>query len=333
MSKAHESTRCILGDRHRSSLEAMAGATKRHLTLVSPYFHDEPVERLLECLPERAGLTFVFGWPTTALEPASMEPNALARLLEDPRADVRYVVTPRLHAKVYFADDREVVVTSANLTRPGLEANIEVGVRSTERALVAEVIEWFDNLETTCLDAQALELLFEWRDGTPAPLAPSRLARVPARETLRLAMERAKALRIVRDFSPTGRNRVEVRVPGIRRKLSLRWHVSTGDSASYHFNVSGNDLADGAPDGFVYIPIDANGRPSHAPIVFAPFDRVVGRSGVPKQTILSMNPGGGASLRFARHESEWSLVHARTRRRLDVSGCLDSTDALQGAMR
>lgn len=329
-----ESTRCVLGDKHRSTLEAMAGATKKHLTLVSPYFHDRPIAKLLERLPKRAKLTFVFGWPATPLDPASMEPAALARLLEDARADVRYVVSPRLHAKVYFADEKEVVVTSANLTASGLERNLEVGVRSTDAALVSEVREWFSNLETTRLDAQAFEALAAWREGSPTPSPPQRPARVAARETLRLAMERAKALRIVREFSPLSRNRVEVRIPGLRRKLTLRWHVSTGESSSYHFNVSGNDLADGSPDGFAYIPIDSNGHPSAAPLVLVPFERIVGRRGVPKQTILSMNPGGGVSLRFERRESGWTLVHARTRRLLDVTGCLDSTDALlQGATR
>jgi phosphatidylserine/phosphatidylglycerophosphate/cardiolipin synthase-like enzyme len=41
---------------------------------------------------------------------------------------------PGLHAKVYPADDRLAVVTSANLTEPGITGNLEYGVALTDSA-------------------------------------------------------------------------------------------------------------------------------------------------------------------------------------------------------
>lgn len=50
---------------------------------------------------------------------------------------------PSLHAKVYVADERMAVVTSANLTEPGISGNLEYGVALTNVPLVRQIRQDF----------------------------------------------------------------------------------------------------------------------------------------------------------------------------------------------
>lgn len=56
-----------------------------------------------------------------------------------PGADLRFL--PSLHAKVYVADDRCAVVTSANLTDAGLRRNFEYGVLFSDPEIVRSIRE------------------------------------------------------------------------------------------------------------------------------------------------------------------------------------------------
>jgi len=62
----------------------------------------------------------------------------LVRLCESlPNTEIRFI--PNLHAKVYIADERCAVVTSANLTHRGLSKNLEYGFWVSEPAMVKQV--------------------------------------------------------------------------------------------------------------------------------------------------------------------------------------------------
>lgn len=52
---------------------------------------------------------------------------------------------PSLHAKVYIADERIAIVTSANLTQPGISGNLEYGIAFTEIQTVQQVRADFEN--------------------------------------------------------------------------------------------------------------------------------------------------------------------------------------------
>jgi len=52
---------------------------------------------------------------------------------------------PSLHAKVYVADVQMAVITSGNLTNPGVDANVEYGVALTDQTLVAEIRRDLEN--------------------------------------------------------------------------------------------------------------------------------------------------------------------------------------------
>lgn len=54
-----------------------------------------------------------------------------------PATEVRFL--PSLHAKVYVADDKEAVVTSANMTDSGLARNFEYGVHFSDPSVVCQI--------------------------------------------------------------------------------------------------------------------------------------------------------------------------------------------------
>jgi hypothetical protein len=55
---------------------------------------------------------------------------------------------PSVHAKVYVADSKMAIVTSGNLTRPGLSGNVEYGVALTDEGIVGEVRSDLENYAT-----------------------------------------------------------------------------------------------------------------------------------------------------------------------------------------
>lgn len=52
---------------------------------------------------------------------------------------------PRLHAKVYIADDKKAIITSANLTSPGLDSNFEYGIGLADNVVVQRIKADIDN--------------------------------------------------------------------------------------------------------------------------------------------------------------------------------------------
>ena len=81
--------------------------------------------------------------PESALS-GSMDLEAIADLGENlQRFDLTHL--PSVHAKVYVADRNMAVVTSGNLTSPGLIGNIEYGVAFTDQTLVSEIRKDFED--------------------------------------------------------------------------------------------------------------------------------------------------------------------------------------------
>lgn len=66
------------------------------------------------------------------------DPTAFLTLFGSVR-NVEVVHLPRLHAKVYVADTTQAIVTSANLTRGGLDLNYEYGTSLSDGVAVAFV--------------------------------------------------------------------------------------------------------------------------------------------------------------------------------------------------
>lgn len=56
------------------------------------------------------------------------------------------ILVKQLHAKIYLVDRREAILTSANLTRGGVEGNFEAGVWSNNPVLLKNICRFVDGL-------------------------------------------------------------------------------------------------------------------------------------------------------------------------------------------
>jgi len=129
----------------QDTFERLMGSIEEYGLLVSPYITSKPIERVAQILRDRSVASSVRLDVLTDLSVnnvlrGSTDPAALVFLMDAvPHTQVIYL--PRLHAKVYAADESEAIITSGNLTESGLSLNYEYGVRITDTAFVRHIRE------------------------------------------------------------------------------------------------------------------------------------------------------------------------------------------------
>ena len=132
----------------RAGLLEVLSRSRYELLLASPYVKTNEMDWLLCQLSKRKvqlrRIRLVTDIRSENVLSGSLDLEAL-ELLIDSAPNAQVINLPRLHAKVYIADTSFALVTSANLTRPGLESNYEYGVGLDEPDDVKVVR---DDLET-----------------------------------------------------------------------------------------------------------------------------------------------------------------------------------------
>jgi|Deesub1362A_J573_1020465.scaffolds.fasta_scaffold05968_2 hypothetical protein len=131
--------------RWQDAFERLVASIQEYGLLVSPYITSMPIECMLQILQDHNVISSVRLDVLTDLSVnnvlyGSTDPAALISLMDAvPHTQVTYL--PRLHAKVYIADESEAIITSGNLTESSLSLNYEYGVRITDSALVRHIRE------------------------------------------------------------------------------------------------------------------------------------------------------------------------------------------------
>ena len=127
----------------------LASTVQSDLLLVSPFVKSRSTEQVLSQIQQRGIDQQVRVKLLTNLRPESALNGSmdLEALVELSRCLPKFELThlPSLHAKVYVADESMAVVTSANLTEPGITGNLEYGVAFTEEKMVREIRRDFEN--------------------------------------------------------------------------------------------------------------------------------------------------------------------------------------------
>lgn len=103
--------------------------TKDELFVVSPFFSLDIVERVIKYAGKDVQLNFLLGANPRAIAAGTSDYDALVFLNEV--SSQRFLVIKNivnLHGKVIISDRSRAIVSSSNLTRHGLERNIEFGV-------------------------------------------------------------------------------------------------------------------------------------------------------------------------------------------------------------
>jgi phosphatidylserine/phosphatidylglycerophosphate/cardiolipin synthase-like enzyme len=168
------------------TFEKLIAEAERSLILCAPYVARGPCDRVIAHVGTRSSSPFALAVITDLsrdnLISGATDAAAIARLVRSvPATTVHFL--PSLHAKVYIADDRSAVVTSANLTDSGLSRNREYGILFEDCDMVHSVKQ--DILEYAALGS-SIDLAF--LDSVAAAAAELREMRQAAERTVRTTL-------------------------------------------------------------------------------------------------------------------------------------------------
>ena len=128
--------------RWRDGLSELLQAAHSDVLISSPFVTQRGVSFLREYLPSsfkaEGRLAFLTDLSARNVVQRATDPEALQDLAGT-AAEITLYHLPRLHAKVYLADDSSAIITSGNLTEGGLRLNYEYGVSVVDAAAVVHV--------------------------------------------------------------------------------------------------------------------------------------------------------------------------------------------------
>jgi phosphatidylserine/phosphatidylglycerophosphate/cardiolipin synthase-like enzyme len=112
----------------KQRLEELVGLARENLLIVAPFITRPGVEivrsSLTDALKTQGKIEVITCLDVISICQGTCDPFALRSLLGGAHgASLTHL--PRLHAKVYIADDRVAIITSGNLTGGGLFTNFE----------------------------------------------------------------------------------------------------------------------------------------------------------------------------------------------------------------
>jgi hypothetical protein len=143
--------------------ERLLDTAEQSLILAAPYMGYSICQLVRDRLSTRAATVSL--WVLTDLSPDNLLSGATditaVALLAAPPLSAEVIFLPRLHAKVYVADEARAIITSGNLTASGLMRNHEYGVEITRQKMVRRVrrdIKGYGQLGNA-VTAEHLELL------------------------------------------------------------------------------------------------------------------------------------------------------------------------------
>ena len=141
----------LLSGAWRSHLADIASAASRSVLVVAPYIKDNEAAWLCNLLRPGIEVITLANLDREAVSTSALDLAALQRLAQVSPSS-RVIGLSNLHAKVFVADEKAAIVTSGNLTRSGLDSNIEYGVLLRQPRIVRAVRR--DMLSFTPLGSQ-----------------------------------------------------------------------------------------------------------------------------------------------------------------------------------
>ncbi|MCH9704681.1 MAG: hypothetical protein K0U15_00960 [Proteobacteria bacterium] len=122
----------------RNSFERFLGGVSEELIVVTPYMRLDEANFTADCLRKDVRVRVLTDINDTALTSGALQAEAVMRLATiSSHSSAKNL--PRLHAKIYVADEKRAIISSANLTKGGLDNNFEYGVEIATNAVVANI--------------------------------------------------------------------------------------------------------------------------------------------------------------------------------------------------
>ena len=128
----------LLGQGWRNDLANVASTASESLIIVAPYIKDSEAAWLCDLFHPGIEVITLANVDAEAVSVSALDLTALRRLAQaSPLAKV--VALSNLHEKVFVADEEAAIITSGNLTKSGLNSNLEYGVLLRETLVVQAV--------------------------------------------------------------------------------------------------------------------------------------------------------------------------------------------------
>jgi len=138
--------------RHVNSTHAqiyeMIGRSESTITIIGYWVHDmQEFFKELDKLSKNIKITFILNYENIEKHSSQIEKNWNGKY----RPEIYYLnrekysvdVLNKLHSKVIIIDDKEILITSANMTKTAMEKNIETGVWTKDEKIIKACIDIF----------------------------------------------------------------------------------------------------------------------------------------------------------------------------------------------
>jgi|SRR5579883_381761 hypothetical protein len=124
----------------RKQFEVFVASARKELRIEVPYYREDIIRMILK-RSKATDKYFLLRLSEREILAGVQSPRAV-RLLQKHACRVKF--GKDLHAKIFIADRNQAIVTSSNLTNPGLSENAEVGVLIDEPKAVQAVLSTFE---------------------------------------------------------------------------------------------------------------------------------------------------------------------------------------------
>lgn len=123
-------------------LELVANS-KLSIKITSPFVKESICNEMLNVKAENVSVELITLFNLNHAHTGLIEIDALMKIIA---ANGTIKNHPKLHSKIYLFDDKEVIISSANLTEGGMNTNFEYGIYSKNEAIVSKVVADFELL-------------------------------------------------------------------------------------------------------------------------------------------------------------------------------------------
>ena len=138
--------------RHVNSTHAqiyeMIGRSESTITIIGYWVHDmQDFFKELDNLSKNIKITFILNHENIEKHSAQIEKNWNGKYMPEiyylNREKYSKKILNKLHSKVIIIDNKEILITSANMTKTAMEKNIETGVWTKDKKIIKACIEIF----------------------------------------------------------------------------------------------------------------------------------------------------------------------------------------------
>ena len=146
----------------KSDFLELVSNSKKSIKITSPFIKENICDEMLSIKQSNVKLELITSFKLGNIYSGSLDIAAIEKIINQKGIVKNF---SKLHSKIYLFDDKEVIISSGNLTYGGMVNNYEYGIYSNEKNLVSKISNDFnqlsDNKRTGELNLSHLEKVKE----------------------------------------------------------------------------------------------------------------------------------------------------------------------------